>query len=339
MRKRRVLVAAALVAPLLLGGCGTSSEKDNAEGTKAKSTVAAEKKTRTITHAVGTLSIPTAPKSVVALDEVAGLTLVSLGIKPKIVYKASAQPRGQEILKAEGVELRDVTVGTVPSIEKLAADAPDLLVGTGAAGPTGVGYQKLTKLAPTVVLPIEGTWRDIVTKTAGYFGQEEIGKRQIAATEALLKKPADANKAAKGDETLSLLGNSFGQNDFTMPPHVPISTLIKEAGFTRPAFQQREVKGYSVPLSSEFLPEQDAKLIVIPKGAYYDPAALQKKPTFAKLKGKVVIPDADIWYGMSGFAFYASAYDLNNLASGQGELTSQANVQKVWQTYLSETQK
>ncbi|MER5771114.1 ABC transporter substrate-binding protein [Streptomyces sp. NPDC001985] len=339
MRKRRVLVAAALVAPLLLGGCGTSSEKDGSDGGSGGEKAPAGKTTRSVTHALGTLNVPTAPKSVVALDEVAGLTLVSLGIKPKVVYKASAQPRAQEILEAEGVELRDITVGTVPSMEKLTADGPDLLVGTGAAGPAGVGYKKLVKLAPTVVLPIEGTWRDIVTETAGYFGQEETGKRQIAATEALLKKPAETNKAAKGDQTLSLLGNSFGQNDFTMPPHVPISTLIEEAGFTRPEFQRREVKGYSVPLSSEFLPEQDAELIVIPKGAYYDPAALQKKAPFKKLTGKVVIPDADVWYGMSGFAFYASANDLNTLASGQGELASRKTVQKVWQTYLSETRK
>lgn len=336
MSKRRVLVAAALMVPLLLGGCGTSSEKDGANGGDK---VSGEKTSRTITHALGTLSVPTAPKSVIALDEVAGLTLVSFGIKPKAVYNASAQPRAQEILKAEGIEVRQVTVGTVPSLEKLAADAPDLLVGTGAAGPAGVGYKKLVTLAPTVVLPIEGTWRDIVTKTAGYFGQEETGKRQIAATEKLLKKPAEANKAKQGERSLSLLGNSFGQNNFTMPPHVPISTLIAEAGFTRPEFQRREVKGYSVPLSSEFLPEQDAELIVIPKGAYYDPAALQKQPTFAQLKGKVVIPDADIWYGMSGFAFYGSAHDLNTLASGKGELASQSTVQKVWQTYLAETRK
>ncbi|MFI2209081.1 ABC transporter substrate-binding protein [Streptomyces sp. NPDC020141] len=339
MSKRRVFVAAALVAPLLLGGCGTSSEKDGADGGKGGEKAPAEKTTRSITHALGTLNVPTAPKSVVALDEVAGLTLVSLGIKPKVVYKASAQPRAQEILEAEGVEVRDVTVGTLPSMEKLTVDGPDLMVGTGAAGPAGVGHKKLTKLAPTVVLPIEGTWREIVADTAGYFGKEEIGKRQIAATEALLKKPAEANKAEKGDQTLSLLGNSFGQNDFTMPPHVPISTLVSEAGFTRPAFQQRKVKGYSVPLSSEYLSEQDAELIVIPKGAYYDPAALQKKPTFKELKGKVVIPDADIWYGMSGFAFYASAHDLNTLASGQGELASKTTVQKVWKTYLSETTK
>lgn len=333
MRNRLPLVAAGLLVPLLLAGCGTSSGTDDSTKSDGK---AAEETTRKVSHELGTVTVPTKPEAVVALDEVAGLTLLSLDIKPDVVYQASAQPRAQEILKSHGVELRKVTVGKTPSMEKLAKDSPDLMVGTGAEGPAGVDHKKLSKLAPTVVLPIEGEWREIVTKTAEVFGEEDLGKRQVAATEKALKKAADAHD---GKRILSLLGNSFGANDFTMPPHVPISTLIKEAGFTRPAFQQKKVDGYSVPLSAEFLGEQDGDLIVIPKGDFYDPEAIQKQPTFKKLKGDVVTPDADVWFGMSGFAFFASAHDLEVLASEKGDLSSPKNIQQIWKDYLDATEK
>lgn len=332
MRNRLSTVAAGLLVPLLLAGCGTSSGTDDTKDTEGK----AEETTREVSHELGKATVPTKPEAVVALDEVAGLTLLSLNIKPDVVYQASAQPRAQEILAAHDVELRKVTVGETPPLEKLAKDNPDLMVGTGAEGPVGVNHKDLSKLAPTVVLPIEGEWREIVTKTAEIFAEEELGKRQVAATEQVLKKATDAQEDIR---VLSLLGNSFGANNFTMPPHVPISTLIKEAGFTRPEFQQKKVDGYSVPLSAEYLPEQDGDLLVIPQGDFYDAKAIQKQPTFKSLEGEVVTPDADVWFGMSGFAFFASAYDLEVLASEEGDLSSSKNIQQIWKAYMDATEK
>ncbi|MET9092449.1 ABC transporter substrate-binding protein [Streptomyces cyaneofuscatus] len=329
MRTRRAFAAVALAAlPILLTACGTDTPAP-AKAAKGQSAPAL----REITHDLGTVKVPTKPKAVIALDEVAGLTLLSFGIKPEAVYLASAQPRAQEILTANDVELRKIEVGKTPELEELTEDTPDLLVGTGAAGATGQNYKSLSRLAPTVVLPIEGEWREIVRRTAGFFGEEEVGKRQITAAETVLGTAADA---VKGKRTLSLLGNSFGANDFTMPPHVPISTLIAEAGFTRPAFQQKKAEGYSVPLSKEYLPEQDAELIVIPRGEFYTPDALTDNPAFTAT-GKVVTPDADVWFGMSGFAFYASAHDLRTLASGKGELSSADNIQDIWAAYVKAT--
>ncbi|GAA4657287.1 iron-siderophore ABC transporter substrate-binding protein [Streptomyces chumphonensis] len=333
MRTRYACATAALAVPLLLTGCGSADTKDDTGDAKK---APAKETSREVTHELGSTEVPADPEAVIALDEVAGLTLVSLGITPDAVYMASAQPRAQEILREEGVELREVSVGTTPPLEQLAKAKPDLLVGTGSAGPTGTNYDKLTDLAPTIVLPIEGEWREIVTKTAAFFGEEERGKRQIVATEAVLN---DAAEAVSGERTLSLLGNSFGENDFTMPPHVPISTLIKEAGFTRPAFQQKEVDGYSVPLSAEFLPEQDADMVIVPEGEYYDADAMREKPTFAELTGEVLTPDADVWFGMSGFAFYASAYDLRTLATDEGEISSADNIGDIWASFLEETEK
>jgi iron complex transport system substrate-binding protein len=333
MRTRRAFAAVALALPILLTACG-SGDADPAPAKAAKATESQSAPAlREVSHDLGTVKVPTKPKAVIALDEVAGLTLLSFGIKPDAVYLASAQPRAQEILTANGVELRKIEVGKTPELEALTEDAPDLLVGTGAAGATGQNYKSLSRLAPTVVLPIEGEWREIVRRTAGFFGAEELGKRQITAAETVLGTAADA---VKGERTLSLLGNSFGANNFTMPPHVPISTLIAEAGFTRPAFQQKKAKGYSVPLSEEYLPEQDAELIVIPRGDFYTPDALTKNPAFTAT-GKVVTPDADVWFGMSGFAFYASAHDLHTLASGKGELSSADNIQDIWAAFLEAT--
>ncbi|MCF7553731.1 ABC transporter substrate-binding protein [Pseudonocardia sp. WMMC193] len=316
------LMGGALVGALVLVGCGGGAEPSSQE------TVAAQ--TRSVTHELGTVEVPAQPRTVVAVDELAGLAALSHGITPAVVYTAAGDKGAQAVLTGAGVELAEVAVAGLPSTEELAARGPDLIVGTGPQGAVGTAYAEVSKLAPTIVLPVSGDWREMTTKVGELLGDPDGAARQIAGTEARLKEAA----ASSNGRVLSLLGNSFGTNNFTMPQNAPISALIREAGFTRPAGPQQEsVDGYSTVLSAEQISEHDGELIVVPAGTWYDADALLALPTAATLAGPVSKPLAEAWFGTSPFAFFVSAGDLRTLASGQGELSTESAVPALWQQF------
>lgn len=307
----------ALVGAVVLVGCGGESPTPE--------TAAAQ--TRSVTHELGSVEVPVQPRTVVAVDELAGLAALSHGITPAVVYTSVGDKGAQAVLREAGVELVDVQVAALPATEELARRAPDLILGTGPQAQIGTDYAQVSKLAPTIVLPVSGDWREMTTDLGDLLGDPEGAARQIAGVEARL---AEAATASNG-RVLSLLGNSFGTNNFTMPQNAPISALIREAGFTRPAGAQQEtVDGYSTVLSAEQIPEHDGELVVVPAGTWYDAEALLALPTAATLRGPVSTPLAEAWFGTSPFAFFVAATDLRTLATGQGELSTEAAVPALW---------
>ncbi|MDJ0016549.1 ABC transporter substrate-binding protein [Rhodococcus erythropolis] len=287
--------------------------------------------TRSISHELGTVDIPSVPTALIALDEIAGLAALLSGITPASVYASTGDIPSRAILEDAGVDVEDVSVGTLPPLEELVAKTPDLLVGTGAASATGTTYAQLSDIAPTVVLPIEGDWRSLIRNSSLVFGAEQAGQAQIDVIEDLLD---DASSVNHGTE-LSLLGNSFGQTTFTMPPHSPVSTLIAAAGFTRPESQLEETEGYSTVLSNELLPQNDADIIVVPTGTYYTADALTTLPIWATLTGVTVEPVGESWFGTHAFAFYVIATDLRTLASGETGVSNPQSIPSLWKTFTA----
>lgn len=307
---------------VLVAGCGGAAAPPEQEAA-----------TRTVTHELGTVQVPVAPQRVVAVDEIAGLAALSHRLVPAVVYTAAGDTGAQAVLRRAGVELADVAVAGLPPTEELLGRAPDLIVGTGSAAAIGVSYAEVSRVAPVVVLPITGEWREVTSRIGDLLGNPENAARQVAAVEERL---AEAAGAADG-RTLSLLGNSFGTNNFTMPQNSPVSALIAEAGFARPAPQQRTVDGYSIVLSAEQIPEQDGDLVVVPAGTFYDADALLALPTAATLRGRVSRPVAEAWFGTSAFAFFVVSADLRTLATGGGELSTPEAVPALWDEFAAES--
>ena len=142
---------------------------------------------------------------------------------------------------------------------------------------------------------------------------------------------------ASNGRTLSLLGNSFGTNNFTMPQNAPISALIREAGFTRPVPQRQTVDGYSIVLSAEQLSEHGGDLVVVPAGTFYDADALLAIPTARAFGDRASRPLAEAWFGTTPFAFFVAAGDLRTLATGQGRLSDAPAVPQLWREFTAES--
>ncbi|WP_169840389.1 ABC transporter substrate-binding protein [Corynebacterium sphenisci] len=319
----RMALAATTATALILTGCSGEDESNGA---------AAENETRTVTHEVGEATVPVTPAKLVAFDENAGIAALAAGLEPAIVYTSSSDEGTAGILEAAGVELREAGAVELPPLEEVESLEPDMLLGTGPEGPTGMEFDKLSEIAPTVVLPITGTWRELTEKNGELLGADEGRiERQIAAIE----KRLEAASGDAGDRTLSLLGNTFGSMNFTMPPSAPSSTLIADAGFDRPEFQKKDADTAWVDLSPELIPEQDADLIVLPEGTFYTPDSLLELPTAKELTGEQIRPLGELWFVSTPFSFFGTAVDLEAIAKGE-ETTTTETIGDLWETFLSE---
>lgn len=155
---------AALLAALLLVGCGETVDSTAPEGG------------REVTHSEGVTEVPAQPQKVVALGEEFLLSdLLALGVKPI----ASTATLGTEFSgipedETEGIEPLDVALLTP---EDVGAMDPDLLlVDEFVLGQ--VGFDRLMKIAPTVPIPSED-WRGSLELLGEVVDNEDGAERLI----------------------------------------------------------------------------------------------------------------------------------------------------------------
>jgi iron complex transport system substrate-binding protein len=167
------MVVAVCSVPLLNQGRGPLAPPVPAQ------VIATTTATRTIKHAFGEAIIPAAPQRVLALGEDALLVnLLDLGIKP--VASNANIPEQIPLTRADelaGIEL--FTSAAEFSIERLSAFGPDLIIGTRFFV-ENAGYDKLSRIAPTVALGSEGEIETFV-ELARVLGKEDEAQAQVDA--------------------------------------------------------------------------------------------------------------------------------------------------------------
>ncbi|MFM9449497.1 ABC transporter substrate-binding protein, partial [Streptomyces acidiscabies] len=87
-----------------------------------------------------------------------------------------------------------------PDFEAIAAKAPDLIVLTTPGATITDTYPSFSEIAPTIVLPYEKPWQEMLTLTGKAFQREE----QADAVAAALQKKLDAVTAAAGTSAGSI---------------------------------------------------------------------------------------------------------------------------------------
>jgi iron complex transport system substrate-binding protein len=148
--QRLALVAAAAVAALSLAAC--SSEDDGAEDAGPA---------HDVTHARGTTAVAEDPRRVVVLEPVQLDTAVALGVTPVGTAVASEETGVPSYLGEDAAAIEAVGTVTEPSLEKIAAQEPDLIIGTESRHSDL--YDQLSDIAPTVFMATqEDPWQDNV---------------------------------------------------------------------------------------------------------------------------------------------------------------------------------
>jgi iron complex transport system substrate-binding protein len=256
----------AIPALIALAACGAGDQSPTEPAGEAAAP-------RNVAHARGETEVPADPQRVVVLEPVQLDTAVALGEVPvgaAVLSEATGIPA---YLGAEAASI--ATVGTVaePSIEKIAALHPDLILGTESRH--SALYDTLSGIAPTVFMASQADpWPDNVQLVGRTLGAEPRAQALLDDYRARCAEIAD--RYATAGKTAQLVRPRTEQLTLYGPTSFAGSTL-ECAGFTIPPRDWQN--SISVDLSPELVLEARADQVFVttvdPSDQATIPAALE----------------------------------------------------------------
>lgn len=291
--RRQLGIGVGLAALTGLGACGAPS--GNSSSVPATPGPAAEGFPVSITSALGTTTIPSAPKRVVTLgwgSEDAALALGVLPVGVPVNLSGSSDgltPWARAKFGSSPPATYTATSDDVP-YEKIAALAPDLILAV-YSGVTAAQYAKLSAIAPTVGYPDKPwatSWTDqvdIVGRALGLQSQAAAVRAEVSRT---IEKQAAAHPEFKG--LTAIFGSQTQSGSYNLYlPDDPRMQLLGQLGFTvSDAATTTFTHGAGSPsfatvVSMELLPKLETDVLV---AWYFDEKsadAVAKDPVFSKL--------------------------------------------------------
>ncbi|GAA5045131.1 ABC transporter substrate-binding protein [Streptomyces similanensis] len=308
--RRTAAAALAVACGLVLSACGSSDDDSSAGGSAGKGT------TTTVTDATGAkVTVPTAPRRVLALSEMDLDSALALGVKPVGLTAGRGQKGAPEYLskQAEGIPVVGAVTG--PDIEKVVQAKPDVILAGQLADEQVLA--QLKKIAP-VVVTIDGSksWKKSLELTGQALGRSNEAKKFLAGYDtqaAALKK----DLGAKAGATVSVARYS-AKGTAVMQQGVFISDVLNDLGFKRPGIQNQKGEGHSTPISDENLKEIDGDWLFIGTLSSAGPDAglldqLAKKPAYQQLKAvrehHATVIDGSKWTSLGGAQAAVSVLD------------------------------
>lgn len=272
--------AVAVVSALALAACGSNSSgtSDQAAATGGKTSV---------TDATGTkVSVPAAPKKVVALSEMDLDAALALGVKPVGLTAGRGQKGAPEYLadQAEGIPVVGAVTG--PDIEKVIKAEPDVILAGQLADQQVL--KQLRAVAPTVVtIGRDKDWKSALDLTGKVLGKENEAKTFLADYKS---KAAEVKKGLGDDAGASVsVARYSAKGTAVMQQGVFISDVLKDLGFERPGVQSEPGQGHSTPISDEDIQQIDGDWLFIGTLA----ATGQDADLFKELRGKAAYRQLD----------------------------------------------
>lgn len=252
---RRLLAALAL--PVVVVFAVTGCTAPAATPTGAPDTSAADTGSHLVEHARGETEVPDDVQRVVVLEPVQLDTTVALGVIPvgaAVLNEAAGVPAylGDA---AAGI----ATVGTVPepSIEKIAALKPDLILGTESRH--SALYDQLSSIAPTVFMATQtDPWTDNVALVARALGDEAGADQLLAAYDERCAEIAETYDVA------GMTAQFVRPRDGILTLYGPTSfagSTLECAGFSIPERDWEE--SISVDISPERVLEAQADVVLV----------------------------------------------------------------------------
>jgi len=259
LKKSWIGYVSVFILILFVSACGSVESKSETPG--ATSTASSEDnkpKTHKFKHFYGETEIPVNPQKVVTLQYAS--QMLSVGVKPIGTVSYLLEGVGPEF---QGIE--DVGSGDTLNFEKILSLQPDLII----AGDTEQAvYDKLSKIAPTVVIP----WMDY-----DVFGHVkvmgEILNRQKEAE--AWKVEFDKKIQAAKEQIIGKIGEGKTVAIYRIDPKEFYVYGVRNVGFTfyraldlpRPAAVQKEIDKdpnfWAAPISLELLPNYSADYVFV----------------------------------------------------------------------------
>jgi iron complex transport system substrate-binding protein len=224
-----------MIAGLALAACSSG---------EASVTPGSQSQTRTVEHARGSGKVPVAPKRVVVLEPVQLDTAVALGVTPVGAAVASNVSGIPAYLGEAAAGIQPVGTVPEPSLEKIAALRPDLIIGTESRH--SALYAQLADIAPTVFMATqEDPWQEnvaLVGEALNKAGEADAllaqynarcdqiaAKYKVAGVSAQLVRPRDETvlsiygPTSFAGSTLECVGLTIPDRDWEKSISVDIS--------------------------------------------------------------------------------------------------------------------
>lgn len=257
---RRLAAAAAIAAlGLSLAACGSSAEPEE--------TASPDAGTHEVEHARGTSEVPSDPQRVVVLEPVQLDTAVALGKQPvgtTVVNETTGVPAylGEDAADIE-------TVGTVmePSLEKIAALEPDLIIGTESRH--SALYDQLDDVAPTVFMETQADpWQENVGLVAEALGDPEGAADLLGAYDERCETIADEY------DTAGTTAQLIRPRDTRLTLYGPVSfagSTLECVGLTIPEHDWEDI---SLDISPENVLDAQADIVLVTTDDVEDPSTM-----------------------------------------------------------------
>ncbi|RVW05501.1 iron-siderophore ABC transporter substrate-binding protein [Rhodococcus xishaensis] len=224
----------------------------------------------TIAHKYGETTVPVNPQRIVSVGYNDQDALLALGAVPVGVfdwygdYPSAVWPWAQDLL-GDGEPAIVGSAGTGIDIEKVAAAAPDLIVGT-YSGLTQGQYNMLSALAPTIAQPAGVadygvSWQDQTRILGEALGEQERAAELVAGVQNQFADTADAHPMFAGKTVL--VGALKGPGQFGVyGPDDPKVRFFTELGFVNPPVAEQLRSTNFAEISAEQLSLADVDLLV-----------------------------------------------------------------------------
>jgi iron complex transport system substrate-binding protein len=297
-----VLAAAGAVvaASLVLAGCASGSGSSTDSSSSGSSDAAFPV---SITTGLGTTTIESAPKRVVALGWGDAETALELGVQPVGAsdWLAFGGDGVGPWLKGAYDESPKIIQTLEPSYEDILKLNPDVILDVKSSGDKE-RYDKLSAIAPTVAIPKGGenylaSTEQQTTMIAKALGKESEGKKLLSGLDDAYAAARKAHPDFAGKTAVVGAYSSEGFGAYASTDSR--STFMRNLGFEIPkTIDEQAGKEFSVHLSDENLDLLDADLtLILP--IYVDASEASSNKLFQKVPSveaghAIVFDDKDV---------------------------------------------
>jgi iron complex transport system substrate-binding protein len=343
-----LLVGVVLLSSAGCGGDGATSSSvpstdvtvvSTAEGVASETNLSAPPASAPL-ETVTTLPIDDG-RVIVALDEIAALTLLALEVQPDFVLTTLTSEAFAALAPTIDASTIEFSVAE-PNFEQLASLEPDIIVGVANPNVTErlVDFEAV---APVVLAPLEATWQEQMGVLATEFDREQQARQVIERIEAeQTRLAADLLAAGLDSTSVSILTARVG-TVISVNSSGATGLQLTAVGLQRPSAQsQPGAPGIPfVPVSPEGLSEHDGDVLLVARGEIFDVSALVDSPLYASLgavqAGSVYEVVADFWVlGGSAFAAQWVLSDLRALLLDGGTAATLDDAADRWSAFLGD---
>lgn len=299
----------ATVLVLLVSGalCGTlvacSPEQSSSPGTTTASSSASTSPV-TVTHAMGTTTIPADPGRIVSFSSAFTDAFSALGRPVDVEYRSDFYADAAPWEPTDVPESRTYPLGQVPDVEDVAAADPDVIF----AGylPDQATYDRLNKIAPTIAAVGGSTqtdsWRDATTVAGQVLGKTAEAEKLIGDADAAFD--ATTSKYPALDGATGAFGQISGQGLAVVTGDTdPANEFLSRLGIVIPD----NIRRASSDGSRAFISEENTDLL----------------DTDLLLMWPVGITEADVPTKVRGWD------DLRSVKNGSGFLADNTSAQSL----------